>query len=243
MGAIALEAPGDPELHVRARHGEVGGQHAENAPDLAIEHEGLSQDRGVRAESPLPGTVAQDGDGIGADVRGGGVERRASGLLRGEGPSHGGRHRENGEEVLGNLCHAHDLDRLVGLERAPHHVPTADTFEPHAPFPPIYDVARGDAHRVERPLLVGAEDSHQPIGARVGKRFEKDGVDHAENRGIGANSETEHHDDDRREARVLAERSESCSDILAQAGQHGCSSPLYRRSRSTRRAPDALELA
>ncbi len=70
--------------------------------------------------------------------------------------------------------------------------------------PHVLEVRDGEAHL--RHLLGPLGQEHQPLRLRVGQRPQQDGVDHAEDRGVGADPERERRDRDEREARRLPER-------------------------------------
>src|SRR5437660_12594522 len=59
-------------------------------------------------------------------------------------------------------------------------------------------------------------DHHQTISLRVWQSLQQNGIDHREDRGVGADSERQCEDDYRGESRIFAERADAIPQILPQ---------------------------
>src|SRR5437764_4318866 len=60
-------------------------------------------------------------------------------------------------------------------------------------------------------------DINEPFGMRIGQRAEQDGIDHAEDGNVRADTESESEDRERREARLFRDHSECVANVGQQA--------------------------
>ena len=80
-------------------------------------------------------------------------------------------------------------------------------------------------------------DINEPFGMRIGQRAEQDGIDHAEDGNVRADTESESEDRERREARLFRDHSE-CVANVGQQGLHGIVRVKKSRSSSFRAQRD-----
>ena len=85
------------------------------------------------------------------------------------------------------------------------------------------------------PLIGGAAacphvlpHSDQPIGVTVGQRPQQQGVDHGEDRGVGANPERQRQDGDDGEGRRFPQHPDGVADVLKHLTQHGILGRIVR---------------
>ena len=77
-------------------------------------------------------------------------------------------------------------------------------------------------------LAVQAGDKKELLGILIGKRLEEDGVDDAENGGIGADAEGQREDGYESEAGILLQHAEREFQILKERGHSHLGARLYR---------------
>jgi len=81
-------------------------------------------------------------------------------------------------------------------------------------FAEIAQVEKRKAIHVFGIFDVLLEDGEELVGAGIWQRFEKDGVNHAEDRGVGADAEREREDGDRGESGIFPQHAEGEAEIL-----------------------------
>ncbi len=180
---------------------------ANDGPGAAIELHVASDDGGVRAEAPLPQAVAQDDDG---------VALRHFVLFRKEGSPEGGAHSQQVEVRLGDHLRADALGFIDAGERHGAGIESGHGVEGLALGAPIEVIGKGCAAALDFGALHVAPEFHQSRGFGIGQRAENDGIDHAEDRGIGADAEGQGERGDDGEAGTLAQGARGVAQILAQ---------------------------
>ena len=115
-------------------------------------------------------------------------------------------------------------------------LPSANAATPAKRARPLAQVpVFGHAELRERLLVPVAPDHRQPLGTLIRQRPEEHAVDHAEDRGVGADAEREGEHRHEREARPLPQAPEGVPEVLAEAG-HSDLSDVIGSSRTARRA-------
>jgi hypothetical protein len=119
------------------------------------------------------------------------------------------RAEKNGKELLRDP-RSLDLERLsAGGERGGRRAEQRHTAEGNAVRPPLLVVELGDPGLVEAVCGVGVPEHHQPLRVSERQRPEQDGVDDAEDCGVGADAQRERQERDAGEGRLLEEGAES----------------------------------
>ena len=222
------------------RAGESGRRHADDRENRLIELEGLAEHVRAGAEA-LPVGVAENDDGVRA---------RVVVLLRDSAPE-GQRHAEASVITAGNDLSAHHfgpvvrgggdlVDRREG-EQVGERVRTAGGLRPGLAHL-LEDVveeyrASASSRRPRHARSATSADSeraagfpfeeHEALGFPDGERFQQNGVQDAEQSGVGADAERERGHRHGREAGVLAQPADRVTDVL----DHGA-----HRFHSARRA-------
>ncbi len=191
----------DPVLETEERREDVGGlpapveiprHDADHREALPAQDEGAAEDAGVAAESPLPESLAQEDDAVGARLL----------LLRAERPAEDRSLPERRERPRRDLPPVDALGLAHGVRRPAHGaedevlpVVAGDGLEDRALVAQVLEVRHGEAHL--RDLLRPLGEEHEAPGLRVRQGPQQDGVHHAEDRGVGADAERERgHGDD-----------------------------------------------
>ena len=187
---------------------EPGGHDADDGPGAAIELHGASDDGGVGAEAPLPQTVAEDDDG---------VALRHFVLFRAEGSAEGRAHSQQVEVGLGDELRGDALGLIDAGERHGAGIECGHGFEGAALGAPIEVIGIGCAAALDFGALHVAPEFHQARRFGIGQRAQNDGIDHAEDGGVGADAEGQRERGDDGEAGTLAQGARGVAQILAAA--------------------------
>ena len=156
---------------------------------------------GVAAEVAGPDPVAEH------------HRRRADLVVAREAAPQPGLDPENAEVARGHLEIPHEGRAVVAVQvHAGAHADAGQNGEGAAPVAQQRDGGlRLDGNRPRRPV---AHDIHDPIRLRERQRPEEHGVDHAADRGHGAEAETEDEDRGQRERGAPRERTDAQSNVL-----------------------------
>ena len=223
---VAPSAPevhngGHVEIHLHSRGEnraeiERGGQdtdHGDRSGDAAgrgVDGDGLPDNRRVAAKLALPERMAQQRRGPAAFAA----------LIGREEPSQGGLDAQHREEVFGYLDADHGQriaqarefvlngveESLVARHTLERTVITAELLE------------CGDRVGLVREAALATirSEPHQPARLAEGQRTQQDGVDHAEDRDIGADSQGQHQDNDAGKRAISPQGAQGKAQVLAQ---------------------------
>ena len=194
------------------------GQDADDGELAVVERDGLADDVGAAPELARPQLLADDGDLI--------VARPV--FVGSEEPSLGGRRAKHREHRRRDR-RAAKADRLAEAgQRVRTRLIGGQAVERARALPPVLERAVGDdgaaaeatgaaaaAAPAHQPSLFGHAD--QPVRPRVGKRPQEDGIDHAEDGGVGAYAEGERRDRHRREPGIPREHAQALPDVLPES--------------------------
>ena len=190
LGAAGGHAEGKPHFDLGVGKLEFGGHYADDGVGLIGDGKGAADSRGVGMEAAAPEAVAEEGFMIA--VAEGAAEFRGD--------------AEDGEEAGGGAAR----DDLVGLSGAVNgHVVAqvpAGFFEKVAAVAPGQVVVGGDA--ILGAFGAGFFDAYEARGGFIERGAEKDGIDDAEDGGVGADSEGEDGDDGDGERGIVAQPAE-----------------------------------
>ncbi len=217
-------------------------QHAGHLVRLAIQHHLASDDRAVRPEHAAPQPVAQQHLSLPA----GRV------LVRPEVAAERRRHSEDAQESVRDARPVYAL-RLRRAGQVEHDVPVRRHIgEGRRLAAPIVEVRRRD-RPLQLPLswaLLGQRQDRR--GIREGQRPPQHGVDDAEDRGVGPDTERQHQHGDGREPGLTTQQSDRESEILPDGVDHlhapgrlvrdRRQTPLANRAFPRERARDARRL-
>jgi hypothetical protein len=155
-------------------------------------------------------------------------------LGRGEGPSEKRRHAERGEEVGAHVPRGHPLRLAIAGQVHLAIAPRRDLRQRRRAAAVVHYLSRGDPGLLERHPL--APDHHGTAGLAPGQRLEQDGIDDAEDRGVGADAEREGEDRDRGKPGVTPKRPRLEPQILDRGvEQISCRHVRLRRSGESER--------
>src|SRR5580693_7148626 len=194
------------------RQGEMRGQHADDGVRNVIERNALSDDVSVCPEMALPIGIAQNGC---LRVLWRGVEGRADRR----------RYSENLEEVRRNAgaSHAFRFCSAGAIQVGVFH--SRDAFEGAGLALPV-----GEVRVIGRDALANLcskrgilfPDHDQTVRIAIGKFAEQDSIDHAEDSGVGADSQRQHEDHNRGEDWRPPRQAERMAEILQEVRRfHG----------------------
>jgi len=197
----------DPELNVVAI-AEAGGKDSDDLHGLIIEGDGFADDRAVASEMALPEAVSEYCDARGAESSFGREKDAPENGLNAE-------KRENGSRS------DHSWDPFG----------RAESSEIEAQAVNRGNFGEGTVLRLEIEEVGGREGSfgkmglrlpepNEFVGRRIGERTHKDGVDHAEDGGVGTNAESKGEDSDKGEATTTEEYTQAEANILKDV-EHG----------------------
>ncbi len=182
--------------------------HADHRERIAAQHQRLADDIRVAPEAPLPEALAQQRDSGRAGLLFLGPERATDDRLLAERLENAGgdlpavHALRLARRAAGPCARAQDeVLAVVADERLEHLVLVAHVLE----------VRHREAHLGHLLGPLGEED--QAIGLGVRERAQQDRVDHAEDRGVGADPQCERRDRDEREAGRLPQRADREADV------------------------------
>ncbi len=198
---------GQPEFGAIFHAAEPGRHDADDGVRLAVELKGAADDRGIAAESPLPQRIAQDDDGIAL---------RHFVLFGPEGAAEGGMDAEQRKIRLGDvfgrdaLPLVHAGEGRAGVREEGH------VLERAALRAPVAVVRHGGAPAFHlRPLDIAPQ--FDQAGRRgIRERAEDDGIDDAENGGVGANAEGQGENRHEGECGAVTQGSHRVAQVLPQ---------------------------
>ena len=207
---------GSHSLRVVARIGERSGHHADHLGRHAVERDHATKDRRITTESRLPVTVRQHD--YPSSLR--------SVLFRSERTAERWLHPEQGKEAAAD-CGCRD-SLGVGARRADgggaHLI--GGHLTDRAGMISVIDVLgirQDELRKVESAFgIESPPDRNQALGFRKRQRFQHDAVDHAEDGGVGADTDRERQHDEDRKRRLPAQQSQRIPRILEQS-EHGSS--------------------
>ena len=186
-------------------------QHADHRVRPVVHPQHAADHAGVAAELRLPVLVAQDEDGLRADVV----------IARAEGAAQERPHAEHVEEVGRYHCGLDPVRFVLVQQHERHRVvldQVADRRQARAIVIQLLDRDAGVGHvRCGRRLL----DEHQLVALREGQRREQDAANHGEHRGVRADAEREHADRRGRVAGRAAKRPTAEADVLPERVPEG----------------------
>ncbi len=213
-----------PRLDANPAHraGEAFGGHAYDREGLAREADASADHVGRTAEPLPPEAVADDGFGLGTGD---------------ESPAPLERNAEHAEIVLAHhLAHrAESLGCRRDAERAGRE--GGKPREPGRALGEVDEIGIGGGAEAGPAEVAGEQRDDLLRLAHVGGRAQEDRVDHAEDRGGGADPQGQHRDGERREPRRADQLANREAQVLAHAVQHhSARSVLAGSTRMARRA-------
>ena len=194
------------ELIQRKRAGRFG-ENADDGPRLPIQGDGLSKDRRLAVEVPLPEAMADEDDRLAAGPIFGG--RKIPSDERLDAQRWQERHGRVEADHLFRVAAPGQRERIERGQR--------QVAEHLLPLLHLEKARIGKADAVEVLLQVGRAQSDQAVRLRIRQRPEEHRIHHAEQRHVGADAEREAEDGNEREARRL----DQLTDGVAQPGMHG----------------------
>ena len=221
-----IEVPRLPDADVFVRDGELAGHHAEQRARDAVQNDPAPDHAAVGAETARPESVADHDD-----------RQLLRGFLRVEGPPEQRSDAEHSEEVFGDRSRD-DLLGLAALLQSSRLrcVPAGHRLERRARRAPVRHVRGCRAFAIARLLEIGFEDRDDPVGRRVRQRAKQHGIDDAERGGISPYTQAENRDDERGEARLLAEDAQAIAKVFEKHRTSARPRRLDSRGRRRRRA-------
>ncbi len=203
-------------------HERVGGngrphvrrQHSDALIDLVIHRQAASDNVRVAAELPLPETISDH-----RNV----VARGALAVFGPKQPAHFSLGTEQRKKIR---CYtgAWKLDWFSGTgERSGAIFEEAHVLEGPVLIPPIEEIGSRGAFPLDVQPRIRFPNEHQALGMRIRQRTKENRVHHAEDGGVGADSESQDGDDQSGEAGAPSQRPVCVSDVLHQIGM---STPL-----------------
>jgi len=211
---VHLELAPRAERTGRSRHvdvvllGKLGNRRKDpdDGVDLVVHLERPADDPGVTAEGALPVPVAQDEDRIRSEVV----------VLGPEGAPVKGHDSENVEKLRRNDAGRYPFRLVLSEKGERHRVVLDQTRERLVRVPVVVDLLDGEREvrdfRLGRALL----HHHETFPLAIRKRRQEDPMDEAEDRGIGADPETEGQDRGDRETGAFEKAAESVADVTEQ---------------------------
>jgi len=178
--------------------------HADDGVGLGVQLDALADHAGRAPIVPLPERLAEDGDAIGAWCP----------FFRREHPADeraGAQHREQ-------VCrgpHARHVERLAAAgERVPQLPERCHRRHRTRLLLPVEERERRD--QIGAAVRILFPQHHQARRVLVGELVQQDGLDHAEDGGVGADAEHQREDRHRRERRLPSQRAKGVADIADQ---------------------------
>ena len=189
-----------------ARKVKIRWKDADHRAPLAIDGNGLPQQRGIVAEPALPQSVA--------DQR----NRRPAGrlLIGGKSPTQQRRHAESLEEPGGYTCRTDTLGIATVREVGRARTERGDFGETPALFPPLAHVGVGGRDRglARFEARIVCPDDGEPVRFRKRQRAKQRGVDQAEDGGASPDAEREREHRHGGEAGVLQQLAEGEFEVV-----------------------------
>jgi hypothetical protein len=205
---LGPEGDRDPQLRLAVQEQEVLRQHADDRVRDAVHPQVLSNRVVPSAEEALPEGVREDDLALLPDLAVGVDEQPAAMRLRPQDAEDGGR----GLEPLHPLGLVVGPDRLTALaiERLfLEHVDLAASVE---------IVGNAVARPLDPRLRIAVHDGHELVRVGERQRAQQHGVDHAEDRGVGADAGGQRDDGGQREALLFEEQARRKTQILGELG-------------------------
>ena len=193
------------------------GQNADHGEGLAAQDEVAAHHPGVAAEPALPVALGQDGHRL----------RPRLVVVGGEAPAEDGSLAQRREEAGRDLAAAQALRlRALRIEDEARAVVADQGLERGALVADVLQVRDGEAHLRDLLGPFGQED--QPVRLLVGKGAQEDRVDHAEDRGVGADAQGKGQDGHGGESGAPRQHARAVTDVLP-PGFHRSSPPSAPR--------------
>jgi len=132
----------------------------------------------------------------------------------------GRQNAQGGKEIRRNLCSRDSFGRALDSKNEIERVEGRDTIERLSLLAYLRELGERNRGSGRLGLQVGLGDRDQPLGTGVWQGLEQDGIDHAEDRGVGANAqaECEHRDD--RESQIAPQNAQSIDEIADRHVEH-----------------------
>jgi len=197
---LRLKDQWNPHLLLEAV-GLAWAQHADHCVGLVVHADLAADDTWIGTEAPLPQTIGQDDDVIAAWLPLVTTEVR---------PSQQRRVAEDAEKTRRRCLGGH-LFRLLGRGQVKLRTAGgANALEGFALMLPVEEVAGGNHVSASLDLR---PNHHELIGLRVWHGCQQGGIDHAENRRIGTNSQGQGQHRHRGEALILRQQPQAETDV------------------------------
>jgi hypothetical protein len=193
-----------PDLGRLLRIGEARRQHAHDLIALAAELDGLAEHGPRGAEAVVPEAVAEQGHLVpSGDL-----------LLGEEGAAERRVHAEQREEAGRALRHVDHLGAVGAGAVENRRKVGRQPLHRLAPLPELAEVAEREAAGRHLPLGILALDQDQARGIGIGKRLEHQSVRDAEDRGAGADSESQGEDAGEGETGAMKQRANGKPEVV-----------------------------
>ena len=178
-------------------------RHADDLERRPVEGDGTADDAGVGPERAPPEAVRDHGDGVRARV-----------LFRHEPTAQHGTNPEHVEIVRAHRLREQALALAALGQRHRRGGPGREAGERvHATEVEVVRIRR---RPVQRAAEVAREDGHDLGRPRHRHRAQEQRVHEAEDRGVGADAESERHHGDRGEARMLHEKAHGLAEVVSE---------------------------
>jgi hypothetical protein len=186
---------------------------ADHGEGLAAQHEVAADHVRVAAEPALPVALGQDRHRL----------RPRLVVFGGEGAAEDGRLAQRREQAGRDLAAAEALRlRALRVEDEARAVEPDQGLERSALVADVLEVRDGEAHL--RDLFGPFGEEHEPVRLLVGKRAQQHRVDHAEDRGVGADAQGQGQDGHGGESGAARQHASPVTDVLP-PGLHAPSTP------------------
>ncbi len=200
---LGVEYHRPPHLDRAVGKVERGRHHTDDLGCLAIEQHRLPDDRRVRAEPTRPDRVAQHHNICTARLLLFRQKRAADLRSDTEQRKQAGRDHRPFDALRTTVAGEVESQRVV----------RGELLEGVAPIAIVHVLAGGRRDLVDSGPMQIAPDHHQPVRVPIRQRAQDHAIHHREDRGVGADAESEREEHHRGEALVLAQRAERVAHI------------------------------